>query len=112
MQINPLRDLEKQYHRQPIPPDDWTPQLASRFTFLELAITRDPVLTQFDSTLPIFLQTDWSAAIMSNILMQPADNATSKSALASLESGGGKIFDNVRCPVATGPFQFTLLQLP
>jgi hypothetical protein len=54
----PLRDLAKQFHRVPIPPHAWTPQLKDEFTALKLAVNSDPCLARFDSSLPTFLKTD------------------------------------------------------
>ena len=88
-QSRPLQDLAKQFHCVAIPPHAWTPLLRTAFHELKLVVTSDPCLAQFDSSLPTFLKTDWSAPVgMSYVLMQPVDNTASRRALSILEAGG------------------------
>ena len=54
-------------------------------SLLKVAITSDPCLAHFNLTILIFLKTDWSNVGMSFVLMQPANDDTSRIALAILQ---------------------------
>jgi hypothetical protein len=83
-----------------------TQQLRDAFAALKIAITSDPCLARFDSTLPTFLKTDWSAAGMSYVLMQPSDDPSSKKALSILERGGPNTFDELMTGARLRPVRF------
>lgn len=102
----PLRDLAKQFYRAPIPTSAWTPQLCEYFEGLKVAVTSDPCLARFDSSLPTFLKTDWSSTGMSYVLMQPADDPASKAALRILEAGGPNMFDELMTGARLRPVRF------
>jgi hypothetical protein len=102
----PLRELSKRFHRVPIPPHAWTPQLCDAFTDLKLAITSDPCLARFDSSLPTFLKTDWSASGMSYVFMQPADDPSSRKTHLILEAGGPNTFDELMTGARLRPVRF------
>ena len=85
IKLHPLRHLAKLHHCKSIPDAAWTNPLSTLFDELKVAITSDPCHTRFDSTVLIFLKTDWSNVGMSFVLMQPADDDTSHIALAILQ---------------------------
>jgi hypothetical protein len=93
IRVKPLRRLERQYHRKPIPTPDWTPPLIALWDELKLAITSSPCLARYDSSKPCFLKTDWSALGMGWILMQPDDSPVSVRALQRLRTDGICDFD-------------------
>ena len=93
MRIKPLRNLMRRYFRQPIPILAWTSELLELFNNMKKAITSSPMLARFDPDKPVFLKTDYSAEGMGWILMQPADDSESKSALRELRSTGNCSFD-------------------
>jgi hypothetical protein len=93
IRVKPLRLLERQHHRKPIPPALWTPPLTSLWNELKIGITSSPCLARYDSSKPCFLKTDWSGLGMGWILMQPDDSDASKVALALLRSDGICDFD-------------------
>ena len=69
--VIPLRQFYIKYTRKQIPSAMWTSELLDLFESLKVAITSSPVLTRYDSSLPTFLKTDWSAVGMGFIIMQP-----------------------------------------
>ena len=85
--VGPLRLLVRRFHRKPIPADAWTPSLTSLFNDLKQALTSDPLLRRYDSSLPTFIKTDWSKTAMSFILMQPEDSTAASSAISQLSAG-------------------------
>jgi hypothetical protein len=93
IRVKPLRALERQHHRKPIPVDQWTGPLLHLWDELKLAITSSPCLARYDSSKPCFLKTDWAGLGMGWILMQPDDSGASKVALALLCSDGICNFD-------------------
>ena len=93
IRVKPLRLIERQHHRKPIPVVMWTPPLTSLWTELKVSITSSPCLARYDSSKPCFLKTDWSGLGMGWILMQPDDSDASKVALALLRSDGICDFD-------------------
>jgi hypothetical protein len=86
--VKPFRSLISEFHRQPIPPDRWTPDLVSLFEKLKHDIVSSPLLARFDSSKPCFLKTDWSANAFGFILMQPDDSPESIAALDHLRQTG------------------------
>jgi hypothetical protein len=93
IRIKPLRALERQHHRKPIPSPLWTPPLTALWDELKLSITSSPCLARYDSSLPCFLKTDWASTGMGWILMQPDNSDASRIALALLRSTGECTFD-------------------
>ena len=93
IRVKPLRALERQHHRKPIPSAMWTPPLTELWDELKLAVTSSPCLARYDSSLPCFLKTDWAGTGMGWILMQPDNSEASKIALALLRSDGICTFD-------------------
>ena len=91
--IQPLRALQRKYHRQPIPLIQWTPTLSALFLQFKHAITNDPCLARYDSNMPCFLKTDWSARGMSYIVMQPDTDQRATAALKILKEGGENHFN-------------------
>jgi hypothetical protein len=91
--IKPFRGLMSEFHRLPIPPDRWNPDLVSLFDKLKRDIVSSPLLARFDSGKPSFLKTDWSAAAFGFILMQPDDSAESVAAMDHLLFTGECMFD-------------------
>ena len=104
--VHELRTLSRTYHRQPIPLVAWTPRLIKQFEDIKHAITSDPVLAHFSPQLPIFLKTDWSSKGMSYILMQPADDEASQTALQILRDGGENVFDKLMTGARLRPVRF------
>lgn len=102
----PLRELSKRFYRAPIPPTVWSKELREFFESLKEAVTSDPCLARFDSSLPTFLKTDWSSTGMSYVLMQPADDPASKIALSILEAGGPNTFDELMSGARLRPVRF------
>ena len=88
MQIKPFRALIKAYFRKQIPIMAWTPVLIQLFHDIEVYITSSPVLDIFDPNMSTLLKTNWSAAGMGWILMQPADDEESISAMKLLSAVG------------------------
>jgi hypothetical protein len=86
--VKPLRLLERQHHRLPIPSERWTMPLTVLWDELKLAVTSSPCLARFDASKPCFLKTDWSALGMGWILMQPDDSPASVAATATLLATG------------------------
>ena len=101
-----LRILAKSCHRQPIPLEAWSPALQGRFADLKKAVTSDPCTARFDSSVPIFLKTDWSNVGMSFVVMQPADDEASRTALEILEAGGPNTFDELMSGARLRPIRF------
>lgn len=83
--LRPLRSLERLFHRRSIPMSSWTPDLVSDFETMKVAITSDPLLRRYDSSISTCLKTDWSAVAMGFILMQPA--AAAQEAIRLLTTG-------------------------
>ena len=83
--IKPLRTLQREYHRQPIPILSWTPPLISLFNELKDHLVSSPLLLRYDITKPAFLKTDWSTGGMGYILMQADDTLQSVAAVQLLE---------------------------
>jgi hypothetical protein len=75
-------------------------------TALKKAVTNNPCLAHYDSSLPTFLKTDWSAVGMSYVLMQPADDPSSKRALEILQTGGQNTFDELMTGARLRPVRF------
>jgi hypothetical protein len=80
--IKPLRLLERQHHRHPIPSSQWTPLLSAVWEELKLGITSSLCLARYDASKPCFLKTDWSALGMGWVLMQPDDSPASVIAMS------------------------------
>jgi len=91
--VIPLRQLYLKYIRKPIPPAMWTPELLDLFELLKVAITSSPVLARYNSSLPTFLKTDWSAVGMDFIIMQTNNDKVSLDALELLRTTGENNFD-------------------
>jgi len=106
IRVKPLRALERQHHRKPIPPAMWTTSLTHLWDELKLAITSSPCLARYDSTLPCFLKTDWAGTGMGWILMQPDNSDASKAALALLRSEGICQFDLTMNGARLRPIRF------
>ena len=87
LRVGPLRELVRHYHRKPIPPCVWTPPLLETFNSLKEALVSDPVLCRYNSSLPLFLKTDWSKTGMSFVLMQPEDGESAAVAITLLTAG-------------------------
>jgi hypothetical protein len=80
-----FRSLISKFHRQPIPAEQWMPDLVSLFAKLKSDIISSPLLARYDSSKPCFLKTDWSARPFGFILIQPDNSPISISALALLQ---------------------------
>jgi hypothetical protein len=106
IRVKPLRRLERQYHRKPIPVPDWTAPLIALWDELKLAITSSPCLARYDSSKPCFLKTDWSALGMGWILMQPDDFPASVQALHRLHTDGICDFDITMTGARLRPVRF------
>jgi hypothetical protein len=106
MRVKPLRSLERQHHRKPIPCAMWTPSLTHLWDELKLAVTSSPCLARYDSSLPCFLKTDWAGTGMGWILMQPDNSEASKVALALLRSEGICTFDLTMNGARLRPIRF------
>ena len=104
--IQPLRSLERQHRRKPIPPSAWTVPLRQCWEQAKLSVLRDPLLRRFDPGLPSFLKTDWSARGMGFILMQPADDDASRAALETLRTTGAVEFDTLMSGGRLQPVRF------
>ncbi|MGH7954887.1 MAG: reverse transcriptase family protein, partial [Gloeomargaritales cyanobacterium] len=76
-----------------IPVADWTAEHRALFAQLKHAVTSSPCLARYDSRLPCFLKTDWSADGMGFVMMQPEDSEAANAAIAKLRSGGDCDFD-------------------
>jgi hypothetical protein len=106
IRVKPLRSLERQHHRKPIPFALWTPPLVTLWDELKLSITSSPCLARYDSSLPCFLKTDWAGTGMGWILMQPDNSDASKTALALLRSEGTCTFDTTMNGARLRPVRF------
>lgn len=104
--IKILRDLERAYHRTTIPDEAWTAQHEEAFDTIKTALTRDPCLARYDSSLLTVVKTDWSAIGMGFILMQPFDDAASKRAVTILESTSEFTFDRLMSGARLQPVRF------
>ena len=93
MRLKPLRLLYRQFLRQDIPLMAWSPDLVQLFADTKSMITSSPLLARFDPSKPVFLKTDWSAAGMAWILMQPDDSSESCAAMQLLKETGENNFD-------------------
>ena len=62
--INPLRKLQRNYHRKNIPMMGWTPAFIKIVCDYKIHLVTSPLLLPFDSTRPIFLKTYCSAGGM------------------------------------------------
>ncbi len=104
--IKVLRDLERAYHRSTIPNVAWTEEHIEAFNTIKTALTRDPCLARYDSSLLTVVKTDWSAIGMGFILMQPFDDAASKRAVTILESTSEFTFDRLMSGARLQPVRF------
>ena len=93
MRLKPLRSLYRQFLRLDIPLMAWSPALIQLFEDTKSMITSSPLLARFDPSKPVFLKTDWSAAGMAWILMQPDDSSESCTAMQLLKETGENTFD-------------------
>jgi hypothetical protein len=91
--IKEMRKMLRTYSRRAIPEAEWTEDRTTLFASMKTALTSSPLLARFDSTKPVFLKTDWSAAGMGFILMQPGGSEESHTAMASLKAGEDNSFD-------------------
>jgi hypothetical protein len=89
--VKPFCSLISEFHRQPIPPDRWTPDLILLFDKLKHDIVSSPLLARYDSGKPCFLKTDWSVNAFGFILMQPDDAHESLAALDHLQQTGASL---------------------
>ena len=106
IRVKPLRALERQHHRKPIPAALWTPPLVDLWDELKISITSSPCLARYDSSLPCFLKTDWAGTGMGWILMQPDNSDASIAALALLRSEGICKFDLTMNGARLRPIRF------
>jgi hypothetical protein len=106
IRVKPLRALEREHHRKPIPPLLWTPPLVDLWDELKISITSSPCLARYDSSLPCFLKTDWAGTGMGWILMQPDNSEASIVALALLHSDGICTFDLTMNGACLRPVRF------
>ena len=83
-----LCQLYIRYTRKSIQSIAWTPELISLFDSLKIVLASSPVLARYDSSLPIFLKTDWSATGVEFIIMQPATDKVYVEALRALRETG------------------------
>ena len=86
--VIPMRQLYLKYTRKLIPSSAWTPELLELFKSLKVSLTSSPVLARYDSSLPTFLKTDWSATGMGFIILQPSHDQVSLDALDILQRTG------------------------
>ena len=93
MRLKPLRALYRKYLRKDIPLMAWSPDLVQLFHDIKVMITSSPLLARFNTAKPVFLKTDWSAAGMAWILMQPDDSEASIAATKVLLETGINQFD-------------------
>ena len=93
IRIKPLRALHRKFNRKPIPSQEWTADLTALFEDMKTCLTSSPVLTRYDQSQPVFLKTDWSAAGMGWILLQPAGDSASQAAAKILRETGECTFD-------------------
>ena len=93
IQCDSLRGLSTRYGKGKIPVSTWTQNLSGIFNSLKHSIVSSPLLERFDSSKPLFLQTDWSATGMNYILMQPDDRTEARSATYKLVNKGEWNFD-------------------
>ena len=93
--VIPLRQLHIKYARRKIPTSAWTKELKELFHQLKTSLTSSPVPARYDSLLPIFLKTDWSALGIGFIIMKPNNDDVSTVSLSFLKSTGENNFDKV-----------------
>jgi hypothetical protein len=91
--IKPLRALEHQHHRKPIPSTLWTLSIVGLWDKLKLSITSCSCLARYDSSLPCFFKTYLAGIGMGWILMQPDNSEASQIAVALLHSDRVYTFD-------------------
>ena len=56
--VKPLRKIQREYHRQPIPILSWNPTLIALFHDCKTHLVISPLLLWYDCTKPAFLKTD------------------------------------------------------
>ena len=93
MLVIPLGKLYLRYRREPIPSAMWIPELLDLFKSLKVDITLSPVLAQYDSSLPTFLKTYWSAVGMGFIIMQSNNDKVSLDSVQLLRTTEENNFD-------------------
>ena len=71
----------------------WTPQLITLFSELKHGVTSSPVLTQFDTDKPTFLNTQWGPEGMGCILMKTATDKESQHTSTVLKDTGTCLFE-------------------
>jgi hypothetical protein len=94
------------YSRRAIPDSDWTDDRTDLFASMKVALTSSPLLARFDSSKPVFLKTDWSAACMGFIIMQPDGSEVSMKAMAALKAGEDNAFDTAMTGARLQPIKF------
>jgi hypothetical protein len=104
--IKEMRCMVRTYSRRAIPDADWTDDRTDLFASMKLALTSSPLLARFDSSKPVFLETDWSAAGMGFILMQPDGSEVSMKAMATLKAGEDNAFDTAMTGARLQPIKF------
>ena len=104
--IKVLRDLERSFHRSSIPDEAWNEDAVEAFQSIKNALTRDPCLARYDSSLVTVVKTDWSAIGMGFILMQPFDDAASREAAKILETTSEFTFDRLMTGARLQPVRF------
>jgi hypothetical protein len=104
--IKEMRRMVRTYSRRAIPDADWTDDRTDLFASMKLALTNSPLLARFDSSKPVFLKTDWSAAGMGSILMQPDGSEDSMKAMATLKAGEDDDFDTAMTGARLQPIKF------
>ena len=107
MKVAPLRQLYSKYLHQKIPPEDWTEDLKHLFPPLKQDLISEPVLARYDSSIPVFLKTNWSSLGVSFILMQPSDDKVANAALKNCWTMGYVIL--IRAPTVHGYAQYHLV---
>jgi hypothetical protein len=98
-----MRRMVRTYSRRAIPGADWTGDRTDLFTSMKLSLTSSPLLAMFDLSKPVFLKTDWSAAGMGFILMQPDG---SEDSIATLKAGEDNAFDTATTGARLQPIKF------
>jgi hypothetical protein len=98
--------MVRTYSRRAIPDEDWTDECTVLFVSMKLVLTSSPLLARFDSSKPVFLKTDWSAAGMGFIIMRSDGSGDSMKDMATLKAGEDNAFDTAMTGARLQPIRF------
>jgi hypothetical protein len=104
--VQEMRRMVRTYSRCAILDEEWTEYRTTLFDSMKTALTSPPLLRRFDSSRPVFLKTDWSAAGMGFVLMQPDGREESTKAMTTLQAREDNAFDSAMSGAHLKPVRF------